>query len=220
MNIKQLELKRLRELLGAIRRGRHMAQAMRTPMARLVRFDRETANGINRVLAKWETLGLKEPIGTVDRTFDSDSIDHLKVHTAELTQIEKKVVGRIAKLEKDPLLRAPASEVKAARKRRTAAQQRITAKLKAALDKRMAVVDQQAAADFARLEADAEKRPRPAPGPWAMNLAAVKRAYAARNWGQYNEGLRAVAAMSYPLDLEILSTIVARARNVQEGGKP
>lgn len=220
MNLKQLELKRLRELLGAIRRGRHMAQAMRTPIARITRFDRMTSSGINRILAKWETLGLKEPIGTVDRMFDDDSIDRLKIHTAELAQVEKKVLGRIAKLEKDPLLRAPASEVKAARKKQTAAQQRIAAKLETALDKRMAVVDKQAATDFARLEADAEKRPRPAPGPWALNIAAVKRAYAARDWDQYNEGLRAVAAMSYPLDLEILSMIVARARNVQEGGKP
>lgn len=220
MNLKQLELKRLRELLAAIRKGRHMAQAMRTPIARITRFDRATTGGINRVLAKWETLGLKEPIATIYRTFDDDFIDRLKSHTAELAQIEKKVLGRIVRLEKDPLLRAPASEVKAARHKRTVAGQRIAAKLKDAEDKRMAVVDAQAEADFARLEADAKKRPRPAPGPWAMNVAAIKRAYRARNWDEYNEGLRAVAAMSFPLDFEILSTIIARARNVQEGGKP
>lgn len=216
MNLKQLELKRLRELLAAIRRGRHLAQAMRTPVARLMRFDRATSQGINRILAKWETLGLKEPFGSFDRTFDDDSIDRLKVHTTMLAQVEKKILARIARLEKDPLLRASASEVKAARKQRTVAATRIAAKLKAALDERMAAADKQAEADFARLEADAERRPRPAPGPWATHLAAVKQAYAARNWSRYESGLRAIAAMSYPLDLEILSTISARARNVQE----
>lgn len=219
MNIKQLELKRLRELLAAIRRGRHLVQAMRTPISRLVRFDRETVRLINRVLTKWGTLGLREPIESVDRMFGDEPIDQVKARGSELEKAEKKVLARIAKLEKDPLLRAPASQVKAERKRRTSAAAKAAAREKAALDKRMAAADKQAAADFERLEVDAQRRPRPRPDAWTRNLDGVKRAYAARQWGQYNEGLRVIASIGFPVDLEVLSTILARARNVEEGGK-
>lgn len=220
MNLKQLELKRLRELLAAVRRGRHMAQAMRTPIARLLRFDRATASGINRIRAKWEDMGLPEPVQEWQRTFEDSSIELLKIHGNELAKLEKKVLGRIGKLEKDPLLKVPASELKAARNKKAARHQKAKERLKATLDKRMKVVDQETRADFERLEADAKVRPRPKPEHWKTVLDGLKHAYVARNWQSFDEGLRSMASMGFPLDLEVLSRMLARARNVIERWTP
>jgi hypothetical protein len=220
MNLKQLELKRLRELLGAIRKGRHMAQAMRTPIARLLRFDRATASGINRVRAKWEGMGLPEPIDEWERTFEDESIELLRIHTAELASAEKKVLRRIGKLEKDPLLKAPAHELKAARSKKAARRQQAEKRLKATLEQHMNVMDQQAGADFRRLEADAKDHPRPKAEHWQRLLDGLKEAYFARNWTSFSEGLRSIASIGPPLDLDVLSRMLARARNVVEGGMP
>jgi hypothetical protein len=220
MNLKQLELKRLRELLGAIRKGRHMAQAMRTPVARLLRFDRATASGINRIRAKWEGMGLPEPIDEWERTFEDESIERLGIHASELAKLEKKVVGRIAKLEKDPLLKAPAREVKAARSKKAASRQKAEERLKASLDKRMATIDQQAREDFAQLRADAEEHPRALPDQWFELMLTLERLYFGRQWAAYDRALRLLASTGRPLDLEVLSRMLARARNVVEGGTP
>jgi hypothetical protein len=220
MNLKQLELKRLRELLGAVRKGRHMAQAMRTPVARLLRFDRATASGINRIRAKWEGMGLPEPIDEWERTFEDESIELLRIHASELAKREKKVLGRIIKLEKDPLLKAPAREVKAARRKKAASREKAEERLRATVEKRMAVVDEQAREDFARLHADAQRHPRAIPEQWLVFMRTLEQAYFARRWGPYDAALRLIASMGSPTDLEVLSRVLARARNVVEGGTP
>jgi hypothetical protein len=216
MNLKQLELKRLRELLGAIRTGRHMAQAMRTPIARLVRFDKATASGINRIVAKWEAMGLREPIDTFDRSFGDDPIDQLKVHTEELAKAEKKISSRIVKLEKDPLLHASAAEIKKARKKTIARRGKAEGRLRATSEKRIATrmidIDEQAKADFQQLQIDTHQHPRQ----WLETLELLKRAYSDRNWPQFAHGIAVMMSIGSPTDVETLSNILIRSREAEE----
>lgn len=218
MNIKQLELKRLRELLGAIRRSRHLAQAMRTPVARLVRFDRATASGINRVLAKWEPMGIREPIGEFERTFGDEPIERLATHTKELAGLEKKIQERIARVTKDPLLHASASELKKLRKRKSSRRAQAETRLEAMSLRRFAELDKEAAEAFRFLEVDAQEHPRARPEDWALHLKALKQAYRQRNWIEFHSRLRLIASIGRPIDLEILNKLYSRGRDIERRG--
>jgi len=94
----QLELKRLRELAAGARKARHLVHAMRTPLARLVRFERAALEAWNKPLEKLSRLKPNHGFEAADPDDYRDRIAHLANLADALGKDEARVKARIDKL--------------------------------------------------------------------------------------------------------------------------
>jgi hypothetical protein len=120
VNLAQLELKRLKSLLGGVRKARHLAQAMRGPLAKYLSFERQAKRAWNQNLERLQMVreyGEFEPFEASSK----ERIEELDVLVSQLADDEKKVLRAIAKLEKSKRLTAPSlpSEAKPRRVKRS-----------------------------------------------------------------------------------------------------
>jgi hypothetical protein len=134
MNLAQLELKRLTSLLGGVRKARHLAQAMRGPLAKYLSFERQAKRAWNQNLERLQMIheyGEFEPFEPSSK----ERIEELDVFVSQLADDEKKVLRSIAKLEKSKRLTAPAVPIEeriAKRKKRSKAEARKAERKKSA----------------------------------------------------------------------------------------
>lgn len=97
MNLKQLELKRTRELLAACRRARHLAQAMRSPLAKYLRFQKEAIAQWNRALQKLQKVNEETRFELEDK-ISTEALDDLKTFAENWQSQEKAITKRITAL--------------------------------------------------------------------------------------------------------------------------
>ena len=119
MNVKQLELKRLREALDSVRHARHVVQAMRKPLAQLLRLEHAANVRLKRADAGYERI-TGEPLLDDDIRISigaSDIPENLKGTAKALADEDKRLQKRIARLQKDRKLLSSAIELRKVRKR-------------------------------------------------------------------------------------------------------
>lgn len=116
----QLELARWREMQRTARKCRHLAQACRTPVARLVRFDRALSQAWNASLHKLERLNPDNGLGEIDAT-QTDRVKELSDLVEILQENERDIAKHIARLSaRKPKPSKPIEQKIAARKKRKA----------------------------------------------------------------------------------------------------
>jgi hypothetical protein len=120
--------------LGGVRKARHLAQAMRGPLAKYLSFERQAKRAWNQNLERLQMVreyGEFEPFEASSK----ERIDELDVLVSQLADDEKKVLRAIAKLEKSKRLTAPSLPIEeriAKRKKRSKAEARKAERKKAA----------------------------------------------------------------------------------------
>ncbi len=123
MNVKQLELKRLKEALQAIRFTRHMLQSARKPIAQVIRFGHAAdvrLKTANRAYARLTDENFSE-----DLDFDaspvgldlSELVEQLKSIAETFADEDKRLSKRIERLQKDKSLVSSSVELRRVRKR-------------------------------------------------------------------------------------------------------
>jgi chemotaxis response regulator CheB len=87
----QLELRRLRELRSGARKARHLVHAMRTPLARLVTFERRAVQAFNRPLVKLERLKDGADFARYEPSDHREMVVHLLNLAEQLEKDEKRI---------------------------------------------------------------------------------------------------------------------------------
>lgn len=109
MNLTQLELKRTKELLAKVREARHVAQAMRKPLAQYLRFDgtirRLVNGGIRRVNA------IHESSFEEWATDWQPKIEELETAAKVLEKLQRQVEARIKRIKASPALTKPSKPI-------------------------------------------------------------------------------------------------------------
>lgn len=127
MNVKQLELKRLREGLDSVRHARHVVQAMRKPAAALLRLEHAANVRLKRADAAYERITGDTLLDADIREGISAGVDipeNLKAAGKALADEERRISKRIARLQKDRQLLSSAVELRNLRKKLEAARQK------------------------------------------------------------------------------------------------
>lgn len=109
MNLTQMELRRTEDLLRKVKEARHVAQAMRKPLAKYLALEaairRLVNGGIRRLNAVHETK-----FEGWDSTWQ-EKVEELKQGAVFLEGLQKEVEKRVKKLKGSPKLHAPSKPI-------------------------------------------------------------------------------------------------------------
>lgn len=98
MTPERLELARWREMQRTVRRCRHLAHACRTPVARLIRFNRALSQAWTKSLTKLERLNENHGLEAIEPT-QGERVEELAELTTTLEGFDRKISDKIARLQ-------------------------------------------------------------------------------------------------------------------------
>lgn len=124
MNLHQIERKRLRELLGAIREARHVVHAERPAIARALRLAHAAKRKVNAAVTKATRVSETLPSDDITLTLDATPVVEWQgQQAAQLADAERTVLKQLAKLERAKDIAAgTVTNPRVARQRRKAAE--------------------------------------------------------------------------------------------------